>query len=345
MALIIRSNFQMKNPLYAAGTGRGIVLIGKSTEKAPLTRVSMLADAETQLGKDSNTAKMVDAALKQRPQTLYTIGLGALTTPETGAYKEALIKGASADGVYFYVIDDTSEAIIAEVKEFLAWCNTNAISAVVIVGGNADLVTKTDHYRIWVMDDIFADFAGNAVPTFMTAAASAAAIANERDLSLPFGSIPINGFTLQEVKHLDTLRTQTEAGLMSFVRNGTRIEIFQGVTSYVNPSIDEMGLKDPSVVCTADEIVVFVEGRIAAKHNRIKMNRLQDIADTIYSALDEKAAPGVEKIFPPNADEIIVQPDPQKLGKANANYHFRVIAGLTELEIGVTGEVSAQNTQ
>lgn len=343
--LILRSNFQMKNPLYAAGTGRGIVYIGKSTEKTPLTRVSLLSDAEAQLGKDSAVAKMVDAALKQRPQTIYTIGLGPLDTPESGAYKAALIKGTTAEDVYFYVIDDSTDEILAEVKDFLAWCDTNAISAVVIICGKAELVSKADHYRIWVVDDVFADFAGHAVPAYMAAAATAAAIANERDLSLPFGSIPINGFTLKEIKHLDTLRTQTEAGLMSFVRNGTRIEIFQGVTSYVNPSIDEIGLKDPSVVCTADEIVKFVEGRILAKHSRIKMNRLQDIADTIYSALDEKAAPGVEKIFPPNADEIFVRPDPDKIGKANANYHFRIIAGLKELVIGVTGEVAAQNTQ
>lgn len=343
MALILRSNFQMKNPMYAAGTGRGIVLIGKSKTAAPLTRVSLFSDAEKQLGEGTNATKMVDAALMQRPQTVYSIGLGE--TPEAGAYKKALLEGVSAEGVYFFVIDETTEPVLAEVKEFLAWCDTNAVSAVVIVGGKADVVEKADHYRIWVVDDVFADYSGKAVPAFMAAAASTAAIANERDLSLPFGGIRINGFTLKEVKHLDTLRTQTEAGLMSFARNGTRIEIFQGATSYINPSTDEIGLKDPAVVCTADEIVTFVEGRIAARHSRIKMNRLQDIADTIYSSLEEKAAPGVEKIFPPNADEIIVKPDPEKNGKANANYHFRIIAGLKELDIGVTGEVSAQSAQ
>lgn len=341
--LILRSNFQMKNPLYAAGTGRGIVLIGKSITAASIKRISSLSEVESLFGKDSAATKMADGSLKQRPQTLYAVGLGA--TPEAGAYKNAMIQGTSKEGVFFFVIDDTSDPVIAEAKEFLAWCDTNAIRAVVTCGGTPEVVAKSDHYRIWIFDDVFADFAGKPVPAYEAAAATTAAIANEPDLSMPFGGISINGYTLREIKHLDTLRTQTEAGLMSFVRNGTKVEIFQGVTSYINPSIDEMGLKDPAVVCTADEIVTFVEGRIAARHSRIKMNRLQDIADTIYSALDEKAAPGVEKIFPPDPDTIAVQPDPTKTGKANARYHFKVIAGLTELDIGVTGEVSAQNTQ
>lgn len=252
------------------------------------------------------------------------------------------MKGAEKSGVYFYVVDDTADATIAEVKEFLAWCNTNAIRAVISIGGTATLVSKAAHFRMWIFDDVFADFAGNSIEPFETASAAIAAISNERDLSLPFGGIKVNGYTLKTVKHIDTLRTQTEAGLMSFIQNGTQIEIFQGTTSYVDAPDDEAGLKDPEVVCTVDEVIGDVERAIALKHSRIKLSRLQDVKDTTYSVLDQKRQQ--EKIYPPDPDRIIAEPDVTERGKGNLKYHFVVIPGLKELEIGVTGEVTAQNT-
>lgn len=338
--LLLRSNFTMTNSQLSFGTGRGIVLIGKSTTATSLARVGSKDDAITAVGEGTNLAKMIEGAMLQRPKMLYTIGLGA--TPTAGSYKAALIKGAEAPEAYFFVVDDTADATIAEIKDFLAWCDTNAIGAVVLLGGNAALVAKADQYRVWVFDDNLADYAGNAVPAYVTAAASASAITNEPDLSVPFGGIQINGYTLKTVKQIDTLRTQTEAGLMSFAKSGTKIAIFQGATSYVNPPNNEIGLTDPAVVCTVDETIRSVEMAIANKHSRVKMSRLQDIADTIYMALDEKSKE--EKVFPPDADQITIAPDPQKIGKANAHYHFKVIAGLKELEIGVTGEVAAQNS-
>ncbi|MGO0058647.1 hypothetical protein ACTID9_01035 [Brevibacillus fluminis] len=338
--LLLRSNFTMTNSQLSFGTGRGIVLIGKSTTATDLARVGSKDDAITDVGEGTNLAKMIEGAMLQRPKMLYTIGLGA--TPTAGSYKAALIKGAEAPEAYFFVVDDTADATIAEIKDFLAWCDTNAIGAVVLLGGNAALATKAAQYRVWVFDDVFADYAGNAVPAFVTAAATTAAITNEPDLSIPFGGILINGYTLKTVKQIDTLRTQTEAGVMSFVKSGTKIAIFQGATSYVTATNNEIGLKDPAVVVTVDEIIKSVETAITNKHSRIKMSRLQDIADTIYMVLDAKAAE--EKIFPPDADQISVEPDAQTLGKANARYHFKVIAGLKELEIGVTGEVAAQNS-
>ena len=342
MALLLRSNFKMTSSQLSFGTGRGIVLIGKSDNAVELARASVLDEALTAVGESSNLAKMITGAMKQRPRVLYYKGLGATTA--SGDYKNALMKGAEVPGVYFYVIDDTSDETIAEVKDFLSWCDTNAIRAVVSIGGTATLVSKADHFRVWVFDDVFADYAGNSVPAFETAAAAVAAISNESDLSMPFGGIRINGYTLKTIKHIDTLRTQTEAGLMSFIQSGTQIEIFQGTTSYVNAPANEAGLKDPEVVCTVDEVVTSVEQAVYNKHNRIKMSRLQDVKDTIYSALAQKSQE--EKIYPPDPDRIIAEPDPdpQKRGKANVKYHFNIIPGLKELEIAVTGEVTPQNT-
>lgn len=338
--LLMRSNFKMVSSQLSYGTGRGIILIGKSAAAVELTRASVLDEAVTAVGTDSNLAKMLSGAMKQRPRVVYYKGLGA--TPEPGAYKNALIKGAEADGAYFYLIDDTSDATVAEVKEFLAWCETNAIRAVVSISGTATLVTKTDHFRIWVFDDNLADFAGNAVPAFEAAAAAIGALSNESDLSMPFGGVRINGYTIKTVKHIDTLRTQTEAGLMSFVKAGTQIEIFQGTTSFVSAEGNEAGLKDPEVVCTVDEVITNVEQVVRNKHSRTKISRLQDIKDTIYSVLAEKAEQ--EKIYAPDADRIIAEPDKETRGKGNIKYHFNVIPGLKELEISVTGEVTAQNT-
>lgn len=338
--LLLRSNFKMVSSQLSYGTGRGIILIGKSASEVELTRASVLDEAATAVGADSNLAKMLTGSMKQRPRAVYYKGLG--TTPSAGAYKNALMKGAEADGAYFYVIDDTSDVTVAEVKDFLAWCETNAIRAIVSVGGTAALVTKTDHYRTWVFDDNLADYGGNAVPAFEAAAAAIGAISNESDLSLPFGGIRINGYTIKTVKHIDTLRTQTEAGLMSFVKAGTQIEIFQGTTSYVSAAGNEAALKEPEVICTVDEVIESVEQVVRNKHSRTKLSKLPDIKDTIYSALDAKREQ--EKIYPPDADRIIGKPDPNKRGKGNIMYHFNVIPGLTELEISVTGEVTAQNT-
>ncbi len=330
----------MQNNQMSFGTGRGVVLIGKSTSVKELTRVSVLADAVTALGAGTNAAKMVEAAMNQRPRTLYYKGLGNGVLA-AGAYKDALIKAAEAPGAYFYVVDDNSAQTITDVKDFLTWCDTNAIRAVVLIGGSASVVTTTNHYRIWITDDNFADNTGAAVPAFVGAAATAAALSNESDLSMPFGGVRINGYTIKTVKHVDTLRTQTEAGLMSFMQVGTQIEIFQGTTSYTNPATGEEGLKDPEVVCTVDEVILSVEQRVYNKHNRTKISRLPDIKDTIYSALDLKRAE--EKIYPPDPDRIIAQPDPEVRGKGKISYHFNVIPGLKELEINVTGEVTAQN--
>lgn len=330
----------MTSSQLSFGTGRGIVLIGKSASAVELARASVLSDAITAVGADTNLAKMITGAMKQRPRALYYKGLGA--TAATGDYKNALMKGAETSGVYFYVIDDAADATIAEVKEFLSWCDTNAIRAVVAIGGAAAVVEKAAHFRMWIFDDVFADFAGASVPAFEAAAAAIGAISNESDLSLPFGGIRINGYTLKTIKHVDTLRTQTEAGLMSFVQSGTQIEIFQGATSYVDAPDDEAGLKDPEVVCTVDEVIGDVERAIALKHSRIKMSRLQDVKDTTFSVLDLKREQ--EKIYAPDPDRIIAEPDATVRGKGNIRYHFNVIPGLKELEIGVTGEVTAQNT-
>ncbi|MGW9128155.1 hypothetical protein ACWGPW_24590 [Paenibacillus chitinolyticus] len=318
------------------------MLIGKSSAAVELTRASVLADAVTDVGDGTNLAKMLNGAMKQRPRVVYFKGVGGTDPVAAGDYKKALMKGAEAPGAYFYVVDDTTEATVAEVKEFLSWCDTNAIRAVVSVGGTATLVSNAAHYRIWIFDDVFADYAGNDVPAFETAAAAVAAISNENDLSMPFGGIRINGYALKTVKHIDTLRTQTEAGLMSFIQSGTQIEIFQGTTSYIDAPDNEAGLKDPEVVCTVDEVITNVERTIYSKHNRTKISRLPDIKDSVYSVLAELATQ--EKIYPPDPDRIMAEPDAKERGKGNIKYHFNVIPGLKELEIGVTGEVTAQNT-
>ncbi|WP_429845338.1 hypothetical protein [Brevibacillus sp. FIR094] len=339
--LLLRSNFKMTSSQLSFGTGRGVVLIGKSSAAVELARASVLSDAVAAVGEATNLAKMLNGAMKQRPRVLYYVGVGTNDPVVSGAYKNALMKGAEAPGVYFFVIDDTSDATIAEVKEFLAWCDTNAIRAVVSVGGTATLVSKASHYRNWIFDDAFSDFAGNVVAPFETAAAAVAAISNENDLSMPFGGIRINGYALKTVKHIDTLRTQTEAGVMSFIQSGTQIEIFQGTTSYVNAPDNEAGLKDPEVVCTVDEVITNVERTIYNKHNRTKISRLPDIKDSVYSVLADMAEQ--EKIYAPDPDRIIAEPDTTIRGKGLIKYHFNVIPGLKELEIGVTGEVTAQN--
>ncbi|MGG1249889.1 hypothetical protein ABE205_19555 [Brevibacillus agri] len=337
--LLLRSNFKMTSSQLSFGTGRGIVLVGKSSAAVELSRASVLSDAIAAVGEGTNLAKGLSGAMKQRPRALYYVGLG--TSPEAGAYKAALMKAAEAPGAYFFVIDSVEDAVMAEVKEFLTWCETNAIRAIVAVGGTASVVSKANHYRMWIFDDALADFAGTSIDPFETAAAAVAAISNESDLSLPFGSIRINGYALKTVKHVDTLRTQTEAGVMSFIQSGTQIEIFQGATSYVDAPDNEAGLKDPEVVCTVDEVITNVERTIYNKHNRTKISRLPDIKDSVYSVLAEMAAQ--EKIYQPDPDRIIAEPDPDTRGKGLIKYHFNVIPGLKELEIGVTGEVTAQN--
>lgn len=338
--LTITSNFQMTSSQLSFGNGNGIVLIGKSTSAVALKRAAVLDDAKTDLGESSNVAKMVEATMLQKAKNVNYIGLGA--SPAANAYKNALISGAGADGVYFYVVDDTSTATIAEIKDFIAWCNTNGVKAVVLAGGDSTVVTNADHYRIWVVDDNLADNAGVAVPAFVAAAAVAGALSNEPDLSVPFGGVVINGYTIKTTKHADTLRTQTEAGLMSFQKVGTEVQIFQGTTSYVpTAGAKDAALKDPEVVCTVDEVITSVENTLLNKFKRTKMSRLGDIADTTYMALDEKAKQ--EKIYPPDPERILTQPVPEVRGKGRLGYHFKVVPGLKELEVAVTGEVTAQN--
>lgn len=338
--LTITSNFQMTSSQLSFGTGNGIVLIGKSTSAVDLKRASVLEDAKTELGESSNVAKMVEATMLQKAKNVNYIGLGS--SPDANAYKNALITGAGASGVYFYVVDDTSTTTIAEIKDFIAWCNTNGVKAVVLAGGDSAAVTEANHYRIWIVDDNLADNAGNAVPAYVAAAAVAGALSNESDLSVPFGGVVINGYTIKTTKHADTLRTQTEAGLMSFQKVGTEVQIFQGTTSYVpDVGAKDAALKDPEVVCTVDEVVTNVENTLLNKFQRTKMSRLGDIKDTIYMTLSDMARR--EKIYAPDAERIVVDPDSETRGKANAKYHFNVIPGLKELEVVVTGEVTAQN--
>ncbi|MBG9797130.1 hypothetical protein O0555_21630 [Brevibacillus laterosporus] len=339
--LVINSSFKMVSSQLAFGIGKSVLLIGKSSKAVPLQRASVLSESLASVGADSNLGRMIEAAMLQRCKTVYYIGLGT-TIPSDKPYKKALIEG-SKEGAYFAVVDDASEAILPEIKEYLDFCFANAIRGVVLAGGGTKEVEKANHYRIWITEDNLADRGGNPLPACVSAAALAGALTNESDLSLPFGGVVVRGYTLKEFKHVDSIRTTTEAGVLCFQQVGTDLQVYQGTTSYVDPAPNEDALKDPEVVCTVDEVVQTVEKVIFSKHNRTKISRLPDIKDTVYTVLSDTFAKQ-EKIYPPDAERIVAVPDPEKRGKANLRYHFNVVPGLKELEVSVTGEVTAQNS-